>query len=1035
MKKQQLAVFVLVSTLFFQFEAVAQSRRKTVGDLLNQIDKQGANVSSVTKSSVNLPTTRDIEAVKPKNLSSIKPLRTKQIMDSSKETSQLEAVIDEGIEELFKLTQKYKNSPNRGELWLRLGELYVEKAKLIEFRTYEEYDKQLSLYYDKKRKNKPKLDLRISKDFNKKAIQLYEWFIRDYPKDRKVDQALFFLGYNHFQVGTTKKGAGYFEELNERFPRSRYVSESNFSLGEYYFEGNKWKQAEVAYEKVIQRKDDRLMSFALYKKAWALHRMGQTQQGLKYLERVVNLGDKDRQKIRLVSEAQRDMVVFFSVVGNYEGARRYLSKYIDDKDLDGALEKLGFIYVEYGKRDAIRYTFNDLITTNPRGKKAVDYKFQIVNAYSTAGDRKVYIQELKEFMADYAPGSSWADSNPESVAASEELREKFVRNHSLQNHKIYLKNKSALARNMAMEGYKLYLKYFPTAKAGDEVHFFYAELLYDQNQFDDAATEYDWVVKNAKGSQYYDKALNNMLISLEKGLPSEDKIREKIGDSTERFAFPAAVQKFVTASSDFISAFSDKNKKAEIRFRVGRLHYLFNQFDEAEKIFKEVIAEHPKSKFAGFSANLILDIYNLKKDYVGLAAAGEALMADPSLKNSDALKDVSNVLEKASFKKAQDLEIAKNYLGSAKEFQNFSVKYPKSSLRVSAEYNAAVNFERAGEFMLALAMYSNVAKSKGKGNQKEVANSLLLQANLFQKIGRYVDAARSFEDYAKENPKDPKLADIYYNAATIWEALNNSQRAINNYEAYFKTSRKADKSEAIFKIALIQLDKKQYSAAINSLKQFIASSGASKDLEAEAHYLLADTYAKMSDDQKAFYWYRQLTNNFKGVSGKAVRFYAEAKLRITILDYNVYTALKFPNDPNQQSAVLNRKLDLLNKLNSSFTEIVKLNSGPQIISSLTWLGKSNEHFADAIDGAAKPKGLTAEEMKAYEDGIKQVTAPRRQTAIELYKQAYNKSIELDFFNADTVYAYDALARNKQSGFLSGKDFSFTDAKIDAGDLQ
>src|SRR5690606_30207236 len=122
----------------------------------------------------------------------------------------------------------------------------------------EEYDKQLSLYYDKRRKTKPKLNLNISKDFNKKAIQLYEWFIRDYPKDRKVDQALFFLGYNHFQIGTSKKGAQYFEELNERFPRSRYVSESNFSLGEYYFENNKWKQAEAAYEKVIQRKDERL---------------------------------------------------------------------------------------------------------------------------------------------------------------------------------------------------------------------------------------------------------------------------------------------------------------------------------------------------------------------------------------------------------------------------------------------------------------------------------------------------------------------------------------------------------------------------------------------------------------------------------------------------------------------------------------------------------------------------------------------------------------------------------------------------------
>ncbi|MCB0347215.1 MAG: tetratricopeptide repeat protein, partial [Bdellovibrionales bacterium] len=571
----------LLIALNINISAFAQSRKKTVGDLLKQIDKQGGSISSVKKSTLNLPSTREIETVKPKNLSSIKPLRTKQIVDGNKETSQLEAVIDEGIEELYKLTQKYKKSPNRGELWLRLGELYVEKAKLIEYRTYEEYDKRLNLYYDKKIKNKPKLNLRIAKDFNKKAIQLYEWFIRDYPKDRKVDQALFFLGYNHFQIGSSKKGARYYEELNSRFPRSRYVSESNFSLGEYYFEDNKWKQAEVAYEKVIQRKDEKLLSFALYKKAWALHRLGQTQKGIKYLEKVVELGERNKQKIRLVAEAQRDMVVFYSVVGNYENARRYFSKFMDDKEVEGALEKLGFIYVEYGKRDAIRYVFTDLINSNPRARKALDYKYQIVNAYSTAGDRKVYLNELKDFMADYTPDSAWGNANKDGINDSQVLREKFLRNHSLQNHKVYLKNKSGIARSMAMEGYKLYLKYFSSAKGSDEIHFFYAELLYDQKKYEDAAEEYDWVVKNVKSSQYYDKALNNMMISLEKGLPSEDKVRDKIGDSTQRYAFPPSVEKFVAAATVYIASSSDKQQKAEITFRVGRLHYLFNQFDEA----------------------------------------------------------------------------------------------------------------------------------------------------------------------------------------------------------------------------------------------------------------------------------------------------------------------------------------------------------------------------------------------------------------------------------------------------------------------
>ncbi|MCB0349117.1 MAG: tetratricopeptide repeat protein [Bdellovibrionales bacterium] len=432
---------------------------------------------------------------------------------------------------------------------------------------------------------------------------------------------------------------------------------------------------------------------------------------------------------------------------------------------------------------------------------------------------------------------------------------------------------------------------------------------------------------------------------------------------------------------------------------------------------------------------MILDIYNLKKDYAGLTAAGEALLADPSLRNSDALKDVSSVLEKASFKKAQDLEGSKKYLESAKEFQAFSLKHPTSALKVSAEYNAGVNFERAGEFMLALAMYSSVSKTKKKGSEKEVNNSLLLQANLFQKIGRYVDAARTFEVYAKANPKDPKIADIYYNAATIWEALNNSSRAIDNYESYYRASRKTNRSESIFKIGLIYLDKKQYTSAINKFKEFIGQVGVSKESSAEAHHLIANSYEKMNDDGKAMYWYRQIISKFSGVTGKSVRYYAEARLKVALQDYNAYTALRFPKDPNQQASVLNRKLDLLNRLNKSFTEVVKLNSGPQIVSSLCWLGKSYEHFADSVEGAPKPKGLSADETKAYEEGIKQVTAPKRQTAIDLYKQAYNKSIELEFYNAETVYAYDALARNKQSGFVSGRDYPFDEAKIDVGDLQ
>ena len=57
------------------------------------------------------------------------------------------------------------------------------------------------------------------------------------------------------------------------------------------------------------------------------------------------------------------------------------------------------------------------------------------------------------------------------------------------------------------------------------------------------------------------------------------------------------------------------DKAAEIKFRTGRLYYLTNNFEPAEKQFKEIVQQHPNTKFSEYSANLLLDIYNLKKDY------------------------------------------------------------------------------------------------------------------------------------------------------------------------------------------------------------------------------------------------------------------------------------------------------------------------------------------------------------------------------------------------------------------------------------
>jgi hypothetical protein len=159
------------------------AKKKTVGELLKQADR-GAQVQLAPKKQVALPTFNEKivqaphHATTQADLAQVKPPRTSSFMEEgSDDKAKLEKITDQQIQELFKLTQKFKDSPRRGELWLRLAELYVEKAGIIDFRKQNDYDAKLKDFLEGKTKVKPHLDLADAREYNRKAIQLYEWFV------------------------------------------------------------------------------------------------------------------------------------------------------------------------------------------------------------------------------------------------------------------------------------------------------------------------------------------------------------------------------------------------------------------------------------------------------------------------------------------------------------------------------------------------------------------------------------------------------------------------------------------------------------------------------------------------------------------------------------------------------------------------------------------------------------------------------------------------------------------------------------------
>lgn len=1019
--------------------------KKTIGELLQQADR-GAGVQLSTKNNTQLPAfSKDLFSSQPtprrsdEDLRKVKPPKTSSFLkDDSDDKVKLEKITDQQIQELFKLTQKFKDSPNRGELWLRLAELYVEKAGLIDFRKQAIYDKRLKDYQAGKSKVKPVLDMRDAKEFNKKAIQLYEWFARDFPKDPKMDQALFFLGYNYYEISDLKKGTYYYNRLTKEYPRSVFILESHFALGEYYFENEKWHDAINNYAVVLKRPTHRLYSFSMYKSAWSMYRIGRTNEALKTMETLirqnraqaqVSEGKKTVNQARLEGEGLRDIVLFYSDVGTAQQAPTYFQN-IAGQEANKYLEKLAYLYVDKGNREGGRQLFNYLIKLNPAADKAFDYKYQIVQAYSTANKTREFREELYSWIRDFGPGSAWAQAhagNKELSDNSYKLRETTLRTWILQQHQTAQNSRSAFAQNLSMEGYRLYLQEFSNSPVAADMHFYYAELLYDMGRFDEAGTQYRWVVDNASTSKFYNKAAENVVLSFERGVPKESDIAKLVGKSVEPVNMDPKTDKFVQASLWYVGKFPQSPKAVEIKFYAARLLYQHNQFDQAIPHFKEIVQNFSNTKQAEYSANILLDIYNLKKDYAGLEKTGQELLAVPGIANSQAGKDIKGVLEKSSFKRAQELEIAKDYGKSAELFEAFARQNPTSSLATSAMFNAAINYERAAKNSSAIAAHNVVIQSRDKAADPLKPKSRRIVAKLYQDAGMLEDAAKAYHATAVEAGKDPLAANLFFNSAVIYEALGKNVEAVQNYESYFATEKKQDKSEVYFTIAEIYRRQGSSARAIDNYKKYVESGHTGTEKTIESYnwiYRLSIELNRRKDSEdyknKTLALQRKLAPNKKG---PGAQYAAQIKLEDAVEFFDKFKRISIPADTKKQQKAAKEKIDMITQLNQLLAEVIKYDSAEEIVGALSILGQANLHMGEALVTAPLPSGFNADEMKQYKAGIEKIAEPFFKQAKESLKAAVDRASELDAYTKYSAKAKELLARMDPKLVQDGGEFS------------
>lgn len=996
-----------------------------------------------------LPQSRALQtpAAQPRSLGAVKPPRSNDFYDSGAKEAEYEKLLDREIRALYKLSQQTKKSPNRGEIWLRLAERYVEKARLVEFRAQANYDKNIKEFLEKKTRVKPKLDVSVTREYHRKAIQLYEWFTKDFPNDSKIDQALFFLGYNHFELGNTKQGESYYSQLVNRYPDSVYVTESHFALGEFYFENEVWKQALTNYARVIQAKRARLAAFAYYKAAWCLFRLNRTQDSLKYLERVVRMsrasekgsevaGRRAINKIRLAVEALKDYVPFYAEVGDLSHAYQdFLRVSGDERAALQMLERLAYITADQGNRIVASGLFRDLINMNPTGERAAEYQYQIVLAFATS-DQKEFRKQLELWLENFGPQSLWSQENGKNRKLVDDvarLQESTLRNHVLQLHQTAQNSRARYSQDVAHAAYQLYVKHFPESEQVAEMQFFHAELLFDMAQYEEAARLYIFSADRDPKGTYREKALLNAVLALEKELPSAQVVEDRRGKSLDPIPFDPPVERFERAASKYIAAFPKGEKVEDIERRLGVIYYSYNHFDKAIPVFEKTLFANPKSENGEIAGNLILDIYKLKNDVIGLSDKGQQFLANPAIANSKFGSQIRGLMEKAKYAKAEKLAETGEHARAAKEFETFSGVTKSADLQLAARYKAAQSYEKAGEMSSAARNYQFVLAAGAKDVrtqtlQNDARNSL---AKIYQQSGQLDLAAKQYAAYAALNAKDQKAVNGFFNAAVIWDGLGVTDEASQNYEKYRKFSKKADRNDTFFAEAQMWRRRKNEKRAIQFYQAYLDNGGTDESRRIEAVFRIAE-YNKMNGQPtKAAKGYTQVLAMHKVAQPLAreatVRFLAESRFNMAQPIRSDLAMIKFGTTDKSQGAAAQDIQTLMKKYLEAMKDVIRRDYGPMIVASLASTGQLYDQIAVKFEKVPIPIGLSGEDAKKYKELIQVEVSKFRQEAKTSYTAAVERSLEFETYGEWTKVARAGLAQYDPKKAESGDIASETTA--------
>lgn len=868
-------------------------------------------------------------------------------------------------------------------------------------------------------------DKRAAADARAEAISRYRELLKKYPGAPRTDEALFFLADTLQDSGRDPEAVAAARELTRRFPRSQWAPASHVFIGEHLFEEAKLDEALKEYRAAAEVPGDDVYPYALYKAAWCRFNQNRFDDAMKLLKRVVDVSVKsgDVNKVQLAKEARRDYVLAYARIGAPEKARDQFVRLFGAEPGLKMLQQFGKLLFDTGRDAETQLVHRQLLALHGDAAVAALDQTRLLVVAQRTGKRRDLLGEAKALVDVFRRVR--ATSQDESYAEAQRLGEETLRTLAVQIHnearKTNLDDTWAAARAL----YGDYLTLFPDAPDAYDLRFFYGELLYVRGAKSEAAEQYEQVVKMdlaaKRQGKWLGKAAWSAVLARNEALPGGKAEQKDTGQRRAQRPLTADEQKLAQACLLYLTAVPDGPHIVETAFKVGRLEYISGQYEASQEHLSFIALRHPEHELAEYSANLVLDIENLRHDWQGVHRWAVRFLGDRKLTaHGTLLADLRRIEEESAYALADGVEPDAK---KAASLLAFVASHPKGLLADKALFGAAAALSRAGRIDDALAARARVWKEAPQSSL--VPRALLASAADLAAVAEVGEAAALLEKYGqgfqrqqsaakrrREHPsrssrpepqralyEEAKAQTALHDAALLREAQGDLARAIADRQLSLQLWKKpADREEQVLALARLRGKLGASARAARELAA-LARETRSPALQLTAWSEAARSYARAHESGNAQWSWTQVERIYRSLPAKARDKLADEAVAAAADAHFALGGTSFETFRKQQikaplMVTLNRKIALLQAVKKRAEETVAMRQAEPAVCALSQLGEAQMMLGQAIAQSPYPPGLNPDQRKLYRAAVVERAQPLYEEAKATLRSAEGKSRDL-----------------------------------------